>query len=79
MAAHLENFSDPEHQVRLKLAQILIQAENRPGKALDVLEKISAVTLPPKLESTRQKLVSLARAKLEEGELELEDPDEENG
>jgi hypothetical protein len=78
MSAYLKNFPDPEHQVLLKLAQILIQVENRPGKALDMLEKISAVTLPPKLESTRQKLMSLARTKLEDGELELEDPDEGN-
>ena len=66
-------FPDPNHQVRLKLAQILIQSENRPAMGLKALAPLSDVQLPESLERNRQRLVAEAQRMQAEGNLELQD------
>jgi membrane associated rhomboid family serine protease len=63
--------TDPATRMRLKLAQILLVHENRPGRALRVLEKIPAAGLPANLEELRVRLARRAEKQLAEGELEL--------
>ena len=47
LVRYLQNFQASEPQVRLWLARILIQAENRPAQALSVLAKLNATLLKP--------------------------------
>jgi membrane associated rhomboid family serine protease len=51
MVAYLRNFAAREAHVRLWLARILVQADNRPAQALAVLAKLNESQLP---ESDRQ-------------------------
>jgi hypothetical protein len=73
MVEFLRRAPDPAPRVRLKLAQILIQHENRPGRALSVLERIPAGSLPPDLEKARKQLAAQARKMYDEGEIEVDD------
>jgi membrane associated rhomboid family serine protease len=61
------------HRMRLKLAQILIVHENRPSRALRVLQKTPPGTLPPDLQKISRQLESRAIKMREAGELELEE------
>jgi hypothetical protein len=63
--------TDPAARIRLKLAQILLVHENRPGRALRVLQKIPPTILPANLEELRLRLARRAEKQLAEGELEL--------
>jgi hypothetical protein len=45
LVRYLQNFQASEPQIRLWLARILIQAENRPAQALSVLAKLNATLL----------------------------------
>ncbi len=72
MMEYLQTVSDIP-RMRLKLAQVLLVHEKRPSRALHVLEKIPAQTLPADLEKLRQQLQSRAIAMREAGELELEE------
>jgi membrane associated rhomboid family serine protease len=71
MNDYLRASTDPAVRMRLKLAQILLVHENRPGRALRVLEKIPHGSLSPNLEELRLRLARRAEKQLEEGELEL--------
>jgi membrane associated rhomboid family serine protease len=75
MVDYLRDAADGAPRVRLRLAQILITTENRPGRALSVLEKIPAGSLAPDLEKTRRQLESQARKRYDQGEIETEDED----
>ncbi len=72
MFDYLHSADEPVPRVRLKLAQILLVQENRPGRALRVLEKIPPGTLPADLEQLRRRLEARAARQVEAGELELE-------
>ncbi len=72
MAEFVRDAPDGAPRVRLKLAQVLLVQENRPGRALDALSAIAPGDLPPELEKMRQKLETVAKKRYEEGELEIE-------
>lgn len=63
----------PSHDVplRLLLAKILLQVEKRPRQALAVLKKLPP-SLPEEQGRQRLKIEELARAAIDEGEVELE-------
>ena len=63
----------PSSRVRLKLAQLLVQKQERPARALKVLGQIPAGSLPELLEAIRRQIGEQARQMLEDGVLELED------
>lgn len=75
MVEYLRRAPDTAPRVRLKLAQILIVHENRPGRALGLLEKIPADALPGDLQQTRRQLQARAETLYDQGELEVESED----
>lgn len=75
MRDHCRYYPADSGKLRLKLAQVLIQARQRPTAALRVLAEIPANSLPPELEAARQKLARQAARMQDEGVLELEDDD----
>jgi hypothetical protein len=75
MVEYLRAAGDAAPRVRLKLAQILLVHENRPGRALSVLEKIPTGTLDESLEKSRRQIEAQARKQYDAGELEIEGED----
>ncbi len=73
MFEYLRRFPDHSGPMRLELAAILMHEENRPGKAVGVLERIPEGALPAELFSTRDELLREAHEKAVDGEIELED------
>ncbi|MEX2140010.1 MAG: rhomboid family intramembrane serine protease [Pirellulales bacterium] len=71
MTEYLRASGEPAPRMHLKLAQILLVHENRPGRALRALQKIPPDSLPANLDQVRRRLESRAAKQLEEGELEL--------
>jgi membrane associated rhomboid family serine protease len=71
MNDYLRASSDPAPRMRLKLAQIFLIHENRPGRALRILQKMPLDGVPPDLVDVKRRLESRAAKQLEEGELEL--------
>jgi hypothetical protein len=63
----------PSSRVRLKLAQLLIQHQERPARALKVLGQIPEGSLPEPLEVLRREIAEQARQMLDDGVLELGD------
>ncbi|MFO0958990.1 MAG: rhomboid family intramembrane serine protease [Isosphaeraceae bacterium] len=62
-------------RIRLKLAQILIEKQERPARALRLLDQMATGELPPDLQKARRRLLAKAEAMIEEGVLELETDD----
>jgi hypothetical protein len=75
MVDYLQQFPEKSNRVRLKLAQILIESERRPAKALKTLSKIDLASLTPELQTIHRKLSN--RAKTLESQCDLEVTDEE--
>jgi hypothetical protein len=73
MQSYVEEVEAPSPRVRLKLAQLLVQKQERPARALRVLEQLENGPLPENLEAIRRQLGARARQMLEEGVLELGD------
>ncbi|MEX2185221.1 MAG: rhomboid family intramembrane serine protease [Pirellulales bacterium] len=73
MFEYLRRFPDHSGPMRLELAAILMHEENRPGKAVGVLERIVPGSLPDELIPTRDDLLREAHEKAVDGEIELED------
>ncbi|MCA9184742.1 MAG: hypothetical protein R3E01_27880 [Pirellulaceae bacterium] len=57
------------HNIRLKLAQILVQVEHRPRQAMQVLSVLPA-QLPESIEKQRSSIWALAQRKVKEGAVE---------
>ena len=76
MVELLKRFPEKSAPVRVKLAQICLVHENRPGRALSLLEKIPTGTLSADQEKLRRKLAAHATKMQDQGELELEDDDD---
>jgi membrane associated rhomboid family serine protease len=74
MVEHLRRFPQESPQVRLRLAQVMIE-QQRPGQALRVLAKLPATGLPEKLEHARRTLVAQAARLQADGPLEIEAED----
>ncbi len=75
MVEFVRSAPDCAPRVRLKLAQILLVHEQRPGRALAVLEKIPSDALTGELEKARRQLEAQARKRYEEGEIEIDTED----
>jgi membrane associated rhomboid family serine protease len=75
MVHYLRLFPEKDARVRLKLAQVLIREQKRPGQALRVLQKIPANSLPEQFERSRALLEREAMKMRTEGEMELETED----
>jgi hypothetical protein len=73
MFEYLRRFPDHSGPMRLELAAILLHEENRPGKAVGVLERIPPGALPEDLIPARDELLREANERTVEGEIELED------
>jgi len=58
----LNNYSERDTQVRLKLAQILLEIKKQPSKAIQVLGNLDASRLSEKQAATLAKLRSKAQA-----------------
>jgi len=75
MRDHCRYYPAESGKLRLKLAQVLIQARQRPTAALRVLAEIPPNSLPAELETARRKLARQAAAMQDDGVLELEGDD----
>jgi len=73
MAELLERFPDGSQGVRIKLAQVCLVELAKPGKALELIAPLSRAPLTPQLAAARDKLQAVAKRKLGEGELEVDD------
>ena len=73
MTDYVKEAENPSPRIRLKLAQFLVQKQERPARALRVLGEIPAGSLPESLEAIRRQLFRQAEAMREDGVLELED------
>jgi membrane associated rhomboid family serine protease len=73
MIDYLRQFPDNSARMRLKLAQILIDADRRPAKALKVLSKIPPSKLPADLQAVHDKLTARAKQLQAESEIEFVD------
>ncbi len=75
MSDFVRQFPDNSIRVQLKLAQILLDAEHRPAKALKVLRGIDSTKLGLELHPIHKKLVERAEKMQAEGELDFADTD----
>ena len=73
MAELLERFPEGSEAVRIKLAQVCLMELDKPGKALELASSLEGQTLAPPLVAARDKVCAVARRKLSEGELEVDD------
>ena len=73
MFDYLRQFPKDSLRARLKLAQILIDSEHRPGKALRLLAKIDRDDVPAELRAAHLKLVARAEQMKAESGFELAD------
>jgi len=71
MVDFLRRFPEKSNRVRLKLAQILLREQKRPGQALKVLARLPTAGLPAQLESIRKQLTEQALRMRDLGTLEL--------
>ncbi len=71
MAEFVRRFPEKSASVRLKLAQLLLIEPARPFRALAVLEKIPAGSLPAAQEELQRRLVAQAQRLAEDADLEL--------
>jgi membrane associated rhomboid family serine protease len=72
LEAYLRNYQKRAVQVRLKLAQILVEEQQRPTYASRVLAELPAEPLPPQFEKVRAALLQKAQKMIDDGVLELE-------
>ena len=73
MHSYVEEVEAPSARVRLKLGQLLVQKQERPARALKVLEQIPEGSLPQPLEALRRQLIHQAEQLRADGVLELGD------
>ena len=75
MRDYVARYPDRSPRVRLRLAQDLIDRQQRPMAAARLLKQIPAGTLDESLETARRRLLKKAKAMAEEGVLEVEGDD----
>ena len=73
MAEFLGSFPDGSDAVRHKLAQICLVELERPGKALELLEKTDSENLTEQKKKMFRKLQAVAKRQVDEGVLEVDD------
>lgn len=69
---YLARFFTDEVHLRLRLARILVEIQQRPNYALRVLAPIPETPLPEALERLRTRIKKLAQEQIDDGVLELE-------
>jgi len=72
MEEYASRFEGDADTVRLRLAKILVDDQQRPRHALRVLSQIPPDRLGPEMEKTRKKIEEAALVQIEDGVLELE-------
>lgn len=72
MVDYLRLYPTKSERIRLSLAQILLQEQQRPGQALRVLSKLEPDALPDPLKKVHRQLTRQAEKLREESPLELE-------
>lgn len=73
LESYVDELEAPSARARLKLAQLVLQRQTRPARALRMLNEIRTDELPTSLGPIRAQLIRLAEKAVEEGPLELED------
>ncbi|HKD37263.1 MAG TPA: rhomboid family intramembrane serine protease, partial [Pirellulales bacterium] len=73
MNDYARQFPTNSTRVRLKLAQVLLEHERQPAKALKVLGKVSESDLPTELRPVFDKLTLIAEQRRDEADFELAD------
>lgn len=68
MERFIERFSDEADRIRLKLAQLYLDAPFKPARALRFLEEISVDDLPERLQDAHRKLTNKAHKMRDSGE-----------
>jgi hypothetical protein len=76
MTDYVRQFPDHSVRVQLKLAQILLDSDRRPAKALKVLRRIDATKLGLELHPVHKKLLARAEQMQAEGELDFADAED---
>jgi len=69
---YLKRFHERSAPARLKLAQILVERQQRPSYALRVLSELDDATLPEKHRPLKRALEKNAQKLIDDGVLELE-------
>jgi membrane associated rhomboid family serine protease len=77
MADYIQQFPKASIRMQMRLAQILLEVQRRPAKAMKVLAAIDGKKLPPELLPSYKKFLQKAKALREAGELELADADDD--
>jgi membrane associated rhomboid family serine protease len=77
MADYIHQFPKASIRMQMRLAQILLEVERRPTKAMKVLAAIDGKKLPPELLPSYKKFLQRAKALREAGDIELADADDD--
>jgi membrane associated rhomboid family serine protease len=73
MAEVLERFPDNSEAVRLKLAQICLVELEKPNRAMELLAGLNGARLPEPQETMRRKIAAVAKKKIADGVVEVDD------
>lgn len=73
MASYIEDFPDGSEAVRLRLAQICLVELERPQRTLELLKPLDPTQLNEKQQLLRLHLVKIAKKRVAEGAMELDD------
>lgn len=73
MADLLARFPEGSQAVRVKLAQVCVVELDKPAKALELLDGLNGTPLTPQLAAARDTVRAVARRKVDEGAVEIDD------
>ena len=73
MADYLQQFTAKADAVRIKLAQICLQALERPHKALEILADVNQAALTDGETARLKKIALAAKRQIQAGAIELDD------
>jgi membrane associated rhomboid family serine protease len=73
MAELIDRFPDDAEAVRLKLAQICLVELEKPGRAVELIGRLQTSKLLPEQAALAAKIRTVAKRKIEEGALEVDD------
>lgn len=73
MAELLTRFPEGSQAVRVKLAQVCVVELDKPAKALELLDGLNGTPLSPQLTAARDTVRAVARRKVDEGAVEIDD------
>lgn len=73
MSSYIEEYPQGSEAVRLRLAQICLVELERPARTIELLEPLALAELNEKQQLLCRQLVKVARRRIEEGAMELDD------